>query len=1116
MHKLPSALPALALSALATLACASAEPTAERAIATNVTGAAPSALGVETKLLQEPTISAEHIVFRYADDLWRVGIDGGEATRLTSSPGRESAPQLSPDGKWVAFSGQYEGNTDVYVMPLEGGLPQRLTWHPMGDTVKDWLPDGSGVIFTSMRAAGAPVTQAFVAPLDGSTPTPLELPKVSHISINGPATHFAYTPVRDAFRTWKRYRGGRTAPVWIFDRATLEVEEVPHVNATDTFPVWAAGDVFFASDRAGVMNLYRYTPGSNELVQVTDYADFDVRNVDSGAGRVVFEQAGTLHVLDPGSNTVRDLTVTMQHDGLSLVPRWVDASDYISSADIAPNGKRVVFEARGEILTVPKEHGSPRNLTDSPGAHDRSPTWSPDGKTIAWFSDASGEYQLMLADERGQGEVRALDLNEGGFYSSPQFSPDGEKLMFTDKTNRIAYVVLETGEVVQVDESQGSLGEVRPTAVWSPDSKWIAYERLNPRTMFGQIHLYELETATSTRLTDDFAFTGEPAFSADGAHLFFTASTDIGPNLMGLNMAAASSRDWDSNLYVVVLKADGSNPMGPRSDEAYDADEDDGEEGEDSDASDETADADESEDSEESAAEDETEEADAEPSIDLEGLDQRILALPVGSGIYYNLAGAGDKLLFVERGDGGPSSLAAFDFDSRDKETLRPGVRGFSVSGDGKSLLLAVGGSFEVTGLSGKGGKSVGLGGARLRVEPAVEWPQILREAWRIERDYFYDPAMHGVDWDAMWERHSAFLPHVRHRSELTLLLSELLGELATGHEYVSGGEYPDGPRGVSVGLLGANWEEDGGRHRIARVLEGQNWNPGQRAPLTAPGVEAEAGEYLIAVNGREVTTDDNLYAAFVHTAGEVTTLTLASSPDGADARDVDVEPIGSDFGLRRATWVEDNRKRVDELSGGRLAYVYMPNTGGQGMVAFDRDFYSQLDKQGLVLDERYNGGGMVADYVIEALEREILNFWINREGWVGYSPSTVLDGPKVMIINESAGSGGDWMPWAFQKRGIGPLVGTRTWGGLVGISGYPSLLDGGRVTAANFGIVDTDGQWIVENVGVSPDFEVVEFPKPIIEGGDPQLEKAVELALEALEDYEPVPVPSYTPPTPR
>ena len=1119
----------LALSfSLSSAACAAA-PVAMASASPQAASVVRIAEG--TLLLQSPTISAEHVVFRYADDLWIVGRHGGEARRLTSSPGRETAPQLSPDGKLVAFSAQYQGNTDVYTLPVEGGTPTRLTWHPGGDTVLDWMPDGSGVIFSSYRDSAAPAGKAFVASLAGGTPAALELPKVSHLAVDQDASHFAYTPTRDAFGTWKRYRGGRLASVWLFDRATHDVEVVPHGLANDSFPVWLGDEVAFGSDRDGVMNLFTFMPGDKDVSQITEYTDFHIRSMDGGAGLCVFEQAGSLHVFNPKDRSVEDLVIEVKSDGLFATPRWQKAGQTVRQGDIAPNGKRAVFEMRGEIVSMPREHGDARNLTNSPGAHDRSPAWSPDGKRIAWLSDADGEYKLHLQESRGRGNVEVLDLGAGGFFRDLSWSPDGEQILFVTKTNRIAYVSVADGSLHEVAVVQGSLGEVQPRAVWSPDSKWIAFVNRNPRTLFDHIDLFDVATGVMTSVTDAFAYAEDPAFSSDGKYLYFNASTNRGSKLMGLNMNASEARDWDGSLYVCVLKADEPSPLAARSDEGYDEDGDDADEAkaDDADADDadaDDADADDAEEvSEASAADDEsgdaaeTEEAEEEPevaSVDVEGLNQRILALPTGTGRYSNLLSAGDKLLFVEYDKDFNASLCSFDFEGRKKETLREGVDGFTVSADGKSLLVSAGGGFEITGLSGKDGDRIATGNVKLFVDPNEEWPEILREAWRIERDYFYDPAMHGVDWDAMWERWSAFLPHVRHRSELNLLIGELIGELSCGHEYVSGGEFPDAPEGTSGGLLGANWAVDGGRYRIAEIFAGQNWNPRQRAPLTAPGVDAHVGDYLMAVNGRDVTGDMNLNRAFEGTAGEEVELTLASDATGTDSRSVKVEPIGSEFGLRFASWIEGNRKRVDELSGGKLAYIYMPDTGGRGMNSFDRDFYSQLDKKGLVLDERYNGGGQVADYVIETLSRDVMNFWINREGWVGYTPAAQIDGPKVMIINESAGSGGDWMPWAFQGTGVGPLVGTRTWGGLVGISGYPPLMDGGSVTAASFGIVGTNGEWAVENVGVSPDFEVIEYPGPIIAGHDPQLEKAVEVALKALETYEAQPVPSYHPPAPR
>jgi len=1104
------------LAFLASLTLSLALPTAA-ACAGTASAQDTGASGEPTLLLQEPTLSAEHVVFRHADDLWIVSRAGGEARRLTSSPGREYAPQLSPDGKLLAFSGQYEGNTDVYVMSVDGGVPTRLTWHPSRDTVLDWTPDGSAVVFRSGRFAATRAAKAYQVPLTGGTPTPLLLPKANHASLDGDASHIAYTPIADAFGTWKRYRGGRLANVWIFDRATHEVEVVPTVGCNDTFPAWLDGTVYFASDRDGVMNLFRFRPGGGAVEQLTGFRNYHLRSLDAGHGAVVFEQAGALHLYDPSGDEVTTLHVTVRTDGLASVPRWQSVQGHVRSASIAPNGKRAVFEARGEIITVPKEHGDARNLTNSPGVHDRSPAWSPDGEQIAWLSDGGGEYRLCVQDRLGREELRSFDLGGEGFYYGPRWSPDGEHVLLVDKANRLAYVTVESGEVTEVATVQGSLGVVFPAAVWSPDSKWIAFENRNPRTLYDHVALYELATGTVTSVTDDFAESSSPAFSGDGKHLFFSATVNRGPSLLGLNMTTSAARSWDSSLYVAVLKADEDNPLFPRSDEGAEEKEDEEESGEedaeDDDGESEDAGEDEGEGSEDA---EEGEDVDEEPSIDLEGLGQRVLALPTSRGSYYGLQCSDSKLYFIERDpDSGDTALMSFDFEEREAKELKAGVRGFQLSADGKSMLLRQGG-YSIANASGKEGKSLPIDGVMVYVDPRQEWPQILREVWRIERDYFYDLNMHGVDWDAMWTRWERFLPHVKHRSDLTLIIRELIGELACGHEYVSGGESASPPRGIPVGLLGADFEVADGRYRIARILKGQNWNPGQRAPLTEPGVDAREGDYLIAVNGRGLSAERNLFEAFQYTAGKQVELTLSASADGAEARQVQVVPIGSERSLRVNSWVEANRARVDELSDGRLAYVYMPNTGGRGQNAFDRDFYAQLHKQGLILDERYNGGGQAADYVIETLDRELICYWRNREEWLGYSPAGVMAGPKVMIVNEYAGSGGDWMPWAFQKRGIGPLVGTRTWGGLVGISGYPALMDGGSVTAANFGVLDLNGDWVVENVGVSPDVEVIEWPKLIIAGGDPQLEKAVELALEELERNPPKAPPTYRAPAPR
>lgn len=1070
----------------------------------------PAANG-ETLLLQEPTISAQHIVFVYAEDLWIVGRQGGEARRLTSSLGAERSPKLSPDGRWVAFTGEYEGNADVYLLSIDGGMPRRLTWHPEPDVVEDWHPDGKRVLFGSRRASQPRESRLFLVDIQGGTPQPLPVPRANHASYNQAGTKIAYTPVPDAFRSWKRYRGGRTTPVWIYDVQSHEVEVVPHVNASDTWPCWIRDAVYFASDRDDHMNVYRFRPGAKEVEQLTRFTDFDVRNMDATADAVVFEQAGALNLLDPDSGAIARLTIQVRADGLAALPRWQEVKGFVRGADVAPNGKRSVFEARGEIISVPREHGDARVLTQSPGVHDRDPAWSPDGEQIAWFSDASGEYQLLVGDCLGRGEPKAYDLG-GGFYYGAQWSPDGKHVAFSDKTNRIALVTLASGEVTEVARVQGSLGVVGAELAWSADSKWIAFEDRNPLTAYDRIALFELATGRVTHITDGFGAAASPAFSDDGKYLFFQATVDSGPQRFGLDMSASAARDAASNLYVVVLQKKGANPLGPKSDEATAAGDDDEDREEPVDAgAKERGDAD-----EEKPRREPRRPKKPPETIDIDGIDQRILALPIKSGRYSGLACAERRLLFVARPRDGEPELQAFDFKERKATTVLAGVQGFRVSADGRSLLLQDKSGWALTDGKGKERKPLKIDEVKVRVDPVAEWPQILREAWRIERDYFYDPDMHGIDWPAMWTRWSAFLPHVKHRADLNVLLAEMIGELACGHNYVGGGETPPAPVGVAVGLLGADFVEAGGRHRIAEIYRGQNWNPGLRAPLTEPGVDARVGDYVIAVNGRPVHAADNIFAVFDNTADRRVELTLAATPDGADARTMTVVPVASEGALRQRSWVEANRRRVDELSGGRLAYIYMPNTGDEGMTAFDRDFYSQLDKEGLILDERFNAGGKVADYVIEVLSRQVMCYWLNREQWLAQTPFGTFEGPKVMIINETAGSGGDAMPWLFKQAGLGPLVGTRTWGGLVGISGYPPLMDGGRVTAASFGVMDREGNWSVENIGVAPDHEVVQWPKDVIAGGDPQLEKAVALAMAALEKRTVQPRPGYKPPARR
>ncbi len=714
----------------------------------------------ETLLLQSPTISEDHIVFVYARDLWVVGREGGDARRLTSHVGSESNPHLSPDGTMVAFSGAYDGNTDVYVMPIDGGVPQRLTWHPASDTVQGWHPDGKRVLFSSARG-GRPGRTLYLVSDEGGMPRELKIPRVGHASYNDTGDRIAYTPMNDAFRSWKRYRGGLTPPVWIYDPATHGIEQIPHVNASDTFPCWIGDDVYFASDRTNRMEIWKFTPGSKAPVQITKSRSFDVRSMSSGAGVLAYEQAGALHVYDPESGSSERLRITVRSDGLHSIPRWQTVRGGVRNAAISPNGKRAAFEARGEIITVPREHGAPRNITDSPGVHDRDPVWSPDGATIAWFSDAGGEYRLAVRDRRGREPITYHALGGAGFYHDPVWSPDGKHILFSDKGNRLAYITLETGKVTPISRTQGALGVWRPFGVWSPDSKWIAYEKKNPNTAYNGVDLFEVATGNTTPLTDAFSNADSPTFSRDGEHLFFRASVNSGPRSFGLDLSTSTLRTPSSSLYFVVLKKDGKNPLAARSDDEEpkpkkdqkkdapkkDADKKDPdkkkEKKDDEDAPGKKDDeGDDEKDDEKKQPEDEakpaakeddegakddeagSKEAAEKPSIDVEDIDQRILALPAaGSGTFYNLQCSHGKLLYLHRPtSGGGSSMKGFDFKSRKATDVMSGVSAFEVSATGKHVLVRVGSRWSVVNESGKGKKDFGIDNVKVRVVPELEW----------------------------------------------------------------------------------------------------------------------------------------------------------------------------------------------------------------------------------------------------------------------------------------------------------------------------------------------------------------------------------------------------------
>ena len=1061
-------------------------------------GPAPRAPGppAETLLLRSPTVSATNVAFVYANDLWVAPRAGGAARRLTVHPGRETNPYFSPDGKWIAFTGEYDGNADVYVVSVDGGDPRRLTYHPGVDVVEGWTPDGRAVLFASTRLSHSFYDRLFTVPVEGGFEEPLPMPMAERGAYSADAGRIAYNPIRDIWTedTWRHYRGGQEPFLWIFDLKTLDVEAVPHDNTNDTWPMWIGDAVYFVSDRDGTMNLYGYDTKSKQVRQLTHHTDFDIKAASAGAGVIVYEQGGRVHLFDPATGTTTPIAIHVDPDLPDTRPRFTSAVPFIQHVGISPTGMRALFEARGDIFTVPAKKGDIRDLTRTPGVAERDPAWSPDGKTIAYFSDAGGEYRLMLRDQSETGDETAIQLEGPSFYYTPTWSPDGKRIAYTDKRLKLWIVDLQTKRPVAVDSDTYEHPERTLSApVWSPDGKWLSYAKRQANQLRA-IMLYGVASGATHQVTDGRSDAIAPAFSLDGKYLYFAASTNFALNVGWIDLSS-SERPVRRSIYLAVLDRTAPSPLAVESDEEPSAP---------------------------AAAvppKDTTKKVDSVPvtRIDLAGIDQRILALPVPERDYSALTpGADGRLFYLESVPNQPGFvLHRYDPKERKTEDFLSGVTGFAVSHDGKKLLYAApGDAYGIVPTDGKasvGDGKLDLSTMQIYVEPRTEWRQMFEEFWRIERDFFYDPGMHGADWPAIRERYRPWLDYVGHRDDLNYLIAQMMGEMVVGHSFVGGGDMPRIDT-VATGLLGADYQVENTVYRFRRVYGGLNWNPELRAPLTEPGVNVNAGDYLLAVNGRPLRAPTNVYALFTNTVGRQTVLTVNTKPTPQGARTVTVVPIAGETGLRHRAWVEGNVRLVDSLSGGRVAYVHMPNTAGNGFTEFNRYYFSQLDRSATVLDERFNTGGDIADYVEDMLNRPVLAYMATRNGRVFSSPAASIYGPKVMITNEYAGSGGDAMPLYFRRRGLGKLVGKRTWGGLVGIYDYPPLMDGGGVTAPRIALFSPTGEWDAEDVGVPPDIEVEMTPKLVIQGHDPQLERAVAVVLDELGRSPP---PSHTVPHP-
>jgi len=1049
-----------------------------------------------TRLLRHPAVSRDLVAFEYAGDLWVVSRNGGAARRLTATPGVETDPHFSPDGSRIAFTSTVAGNTDVYVVPTAGGDPTRLTYHPGIDRVRGWTPDGRRVIFGSARTS-APQQSYFrlwSIALEGGLPEPLPMPRAFSGAYSPDGRRMAYEEFSTAFipewyeaSQWRHYRGGRTHPICVIDLATHSLEKLPWNNSNDTDPMWVEDTAYFLSDRNQTVNLFCYRFDNKSIKQLTHHDDFDIMNASAGPDAIVYEQAGYIHLFDIKTAQSRQLTIDVTGDFAWARPQFKKVSGMIRNASLSPTGVRAAFEARGDIFTVPGEKGDYRNLTQSTGAHERSPAWSPDGTQLAWFSDASGEYQLMIGEQTGVSKPRAVALPVAAFFSSLSWSADGKYLLFQDSHLRLWMLEVTSGQATTIDMDTYYDPGRELEAVWSPDSRWIAYSK-NLDNHLRAVFVYSLAERKAFQLTDGMSDAVSPAFDAGGKYLYFLASTDYGPRTGWLEMSSLD-RPVRRAIYVIVLSATEPSPLLPETgDEKPPAP---------------------------------AEKAKPEPDtavavrIDLDRVAQRILALNIPASDYANLlAGPAGTIFYTEpirsggASDGGPALLRLhrYQFKERASQSFLEGIQSYTLSADKKKLLYEAAGAGSRWGIVSTerpakvGDGAIDVAQLEMWVDPRAEWAHIFRETWRIQREFFYDEKMHGADWQAVYEKYLPLLSYVGHRADLGYLIATVGGELVVGHSYLTGGGDLPEESPVSVGLLGADYAVENGRYRIRRIYTGENWNPGLRAPLSAPGIRVSEGDYLLEVNGRPLLASTNLYSLFEGTAGRQTLIRVNNVPSQEGSRLVTVVPVASEEALRTRAWVEENRRKVDQLSGGRLAYVWLPNTGGGGYTYFTRYYYAQQNKDGAIIDERYNHGGMVADYIVNELDRKLMGYFATRDGKTSTSPIAGIYGVKVMIINESAGSGGDALPYYFRLRKLGPLVGTRTWGGLVGTLGVPPVLDGGGITAPTLAFYNLKGEWDVENQGVAPDIEVEDKPDEVIKGHDPQLERAVQEAMKLLD----------------
>ena len=1063
----------------------------------------------QTRLLRFPDIHGDRVVFTYAGDLWTAPSTGGTAVRLTAHPGLELFAKYSPDGQWIAFTGQYDGDEQVYVIPAAGGVPRQLTFYPArgplpprwgyDNQVYGWSPDGKSVLFRSLRdhfELGD--NRLYTVPLEGGLPTALPMPLSGAGTFSPDGRQVLYSPLFRDFRAWKRYQGGWAEDLWVFDLASHDARNITNDPNTDRDPMWIGDRVYFASDRTGTLNLYSAKPDGSDLTQLTHSTTWDVRWPSADpSGQIIYELNGELHVFDTHGAADRKLDISVPDDGLASRPRHQSVARYVEDFALSPNGARALFTARGDIFTVPAEHGPTRNLTHSSSAHDKGARWSPDGRKIAFISDRSGEEELYLVDQDGHGEPERLTTNGDMMRYPPAWSPDGKFLAFADKAGRLWALEVANRRLTQVArDSGGYIGDQS----WSPDSRWLTFS-MSHLNGFNSIYIWGLGEAAPHQVTADLFNASEPVFDREGKYLFFLSNREYAPQVSSLEWNFAGNRT--TGIFALALRKDVPPPFPPQSDEVK---------------PDTTAAP--SGPAAATARRPASDTGRAAPraapvTIDFDGLANRITPVPVPADNYSGLEAVNGNLLYLRRppfyygrSTDEKAALVVFNFEDRKPTTLAEDVDGDAISPDGSKVLVRQGAAYNLYDANPKGAaskKTVSTADLQADIVPRQEWAQIFEEVWRRFRDFFYVPNMNGYDWKALHDRYQPLLQYVGHRSDLDYVLNDMIAELSNSHSYISGGDrdIPDRP---DVALPGARFELDGasGRYRIAKIFQGDNAEAPYRAPLTSIGVDARVGEYVLAIDGEDLKAPDNPYRLLRFKSGRPVTLTLNSRPALEGARQVTYQPITSETQLIYLDWVTANRRRVDSMTNGRVGYLHLPDMGAEGIREFIKWYYPQVRKEGLIIDVRGNGGGNVSSMVIERLSRQLLatRFSRNSEFAGTYPDGPVFYGSLVTLLNETSASDGDIFPAMFKQAGLGPLIGKRSWGGVIGITDHGPLIDGGSVNVPEFGFASVDGRWIIEGHGVDPDIEVENDPLSVIAGRDPQLERGVQEVLRMIQEH--------------